>query len=174
MSCPCDTFSTAAGPFSLAVDAEGAVVGAVFGEAEALRARLPGELLWADPGRCAAARREVQSYLAGERRDFTVRVEAHGTPFQERVWAALRAIPRGETVSYGELAARVGRPGAARAVGAANGRNPVCLLVPCHRVIAADGALHGYAFGTEKKRWLLELEGVTAVRGNGAGGGPPW
>jgi methylated-DNA-[protein]-cysteine S-methyltransferase len=157
-----DTFATAAGPFSLAVDAEGAVVGAVFGEAEALRARLPGELLSADPGRCAAARREVQAYLAGERREFTVRVAGRGTPFQERVWAALRAIPRGQAISYGELAARVGRPGAARAVGAANGRNPVCLLVPCHRVIAANGRLHGYAFGEATKRWLLELEGVPA------------
>jgi len=162
MSYPYDTFATAAGPFSVAIDAEGAVVGAVFGDAEALQARLPGARLSPDPSRCAAARREVQAYLAGERREFTVRVGARGTPFQERVWAALRAIPRGETISYGELAARVGRPGAARAVGAANGRNPVCLLVPCHRVIAANGALHGYAFGTEKKRWLLALEGVPA------------
>jgi methylated-DNA-[protein]-cysteine S-methyltransferase len=157
-----DTFSTAAGPFSVAVDATGAVVGAVFGDAVALSRRLAGETAIPDPGRCAAARREVQAYLAGERRDFTVRVGARGTPFQERVWAALQAIPRGETVSYGELAARVGRPGAARAVGGANGRNPVCLLVPCHRVIAADGGLHGYAFGAATKRWLLELEGGPA------------
>jgi methylated-DNA-[protein]-cysteine S-methyltransferase len=157
-----DTFATAAGPFSVAVDATGAVVGAVFGDAEALHPRLGGGQAESDPGRCAEARRQVQAYLAGERRDFTVRVGARGTPFQERVWAALRGIPWGETVSYGELAARLGRPGAARAVGAANARNPVCLLVPCHRVIAADGRLHGYAFGTEKKRWLLELEGVPA------------
>jgi methylated-DNA-[protein]-cysteine S-methyltransferase len=162
MSLYADTFATAAGPFSLAVDAEGVVVGAVFGDAGALRARLPGELLSADPGRCAAARREVQAYLAGERRDFTLRVAGRGTPFQERVWAALRGISWGETISYGELAARVGRPGAARAVGGANARNPVCLLVPCHRVIAADGGLHGYAFGAATKRWLLELEGVPA------------
>ena len=157
-----DTFATAVGPFSLAVDLEGAVVGAAFGEAEALWARLPGQPLVADPGRCAEARRQVQAYLAGERRDFTVRVAARGTPFQECVWAALQVIPRGETCSYGELAARVGRPGAARAVGAANARNPVCLLVPCHRVIAAGGGLHGYAFGEAMKRWLLNLEGVPA------------
>ena len=157
-----DTFSTAAGPFSVAVDAEGAVVGAVFGDAGALRERLPGERLNLDPGRCAEARRQVRAYLAGERRDFTLRVAARGTPFQERVWAALRAIPRGQTVSYGELAVKVARPGAARAIGAANARNPVCLIVPCHRVIAADGGLHGYAFGAATKRWLLELEGVTA------------
>lgn len=157
-----DTFATAAGPFSVAVDATGAVVGAVFGDAEALHPRLGGGQAESDPGRCAEARRQVQAYLAGERRDFTVRVGARGTPFQERVWAALRGIPWGETVSYGELAARLGRPGAARAVGAANARNPVCLLVPCHRVIAADGGLHGYAFGEATKRWLLELEGVPA------------
>lgn len=162
MSCLCDTFATAAGPFSLAVDARGVVVGAVFGDAGALQARLPGERLRPDPGWCAAARQEVQAYLAGERRDFTVQVKAQGTPFQKRVWAALRGIPRGETISYGDLAARLGRPGAARAVGAANARNAVCLLLPCHRVIAADGGLQGYAFGPEKKRWLLELEGVTA------------
>ncbi|MEN9813732.1 MAG: hypothetical protein RL479_2418 [Verrucomicrobiota bacterium] len=157
-----DTFATAAGPFSVAVDATGAVVGAVFGDAEALHPRLGGGQAESDPGRCAEARRQVQAYLAGERRDFTVRVGARGTPFQERVWAALRGIPWGETVSYGEWAARLGRPGAARAVGAANARNPVCLLVPCHRVIAADGRLHGYAFGEATKRWLLELEGVPA------------
>jgi len=155
-----DTFATAAGPFSLAVDAEGAVVGAVFGDAGALRARLPREWLSLDPGRCAAARRQVQAYLAGERRDFTLRVGARGTPFQERVWAALRGIPWGETVSYGELAARVGRPGAARAVGAANARNPVCLIVPCHRVIASDGLLTGYVGGIWRKKWLLEHEGA--------------
>jgi methylated-DNA-[protein]-cysteine S-methyltransferase len=160
-----DTFATAAGLFSLAIDADGAVVGAAFGEGGALRARCPSEALVADPGRCAEARQEVQAYLAGERRDFTLRVAARGTRFQERVWAALRAIPRGETCTYGELAARVGRPGAARAVGAANARNPVVLIVPCHRVIAAGGGLHGYAFGAEQKRWLLSLEGVAVGRG---------
>ena len=159
-----DTFGTAAGPFSLAVDAEGAVVGAGFGDAEALQTRLGGRRAESDPGRCAAARRQVEAYLAGERRDFTLRVAARGTPFQERVWAALGAIPRGETRTYGELAASLGQPGAARAIGAANARNPVCLIVPCHRVIAADGGLHGYAWGTERKRWLLELEGIAPAR----------
>lgn len=87
-------------------------------------------------------------------------VETRGTPFQRRVWSALRAIPPGRTASYGELASRVGRPGAARAVGAANGRNPVALVQPCHRVIAADGSLSGYAGGVERKRWLLAHEGL--------------
>lgn len=155
-----DTFPTAAGRFSLAVNGEGAVVGAGFGEGAALRAWLPGQSMVADPARCAEPRRQVQAYLAGERRDFTLRVAVRGTPFQKRVWAALRTIPRGETCSYGELAARLGKPGAARAVGAANARNPVALIVPCHRVIAANGGLHGYAFGPDKKRWLLALEGM--------------
>ena len=81
-----------------------------------------------------------------------------GTPFQERVWAALSAIPHGETVSYGMLAARVGMPRGAQAVGAANGQNPVAVIVPCHRVVGADGTLVGYAGGLERKRALLDLE----------------
>jgi O-6-methylguanine DNA methyltransferase len=81
-----------------------------------------------------------------------------GTPFQLRVWAALDDIPFGETISYGELARRVGAPGAARAVGLANGRNPVPIVVPCHRVIGANGTLTGYGGGLDRKRWLLGLE----------------
>jgi methylated-DNA-[protein]-cysteine S-methyltransferase len=83
-----------------------------------------------------------------------------GTPFQRRVWEELRTIPRGETLTYGELAARIGRPGAARAVGAAVARNPVSLVVPCHRVVGADGSLTGYAGGIERKRALLAIEGA--------------
>ncbi len=83
-----------------------------------------------------------------------------GTPFQRRVWEELRTIPRGSTVSYGELAARLGMPGAARAVGSAVARNPVSIVVPCHRVVGADGSLTGYAGGVERKRALLELEGA--------------
>jgi methylated-DNA-[protein]-cysteine S-methyltransferase len=83
-----------------------------------------------------------------------------GTPFQRDVWSALRAIPVGETISYAELARRVGRPSAFRAVGAANGQNPVGVVVPCHRVIASDGTLGGYGGGLERKRWLLAHEGA--------------
>jgi methylated-DNA-[protein]-cysteine S-methyltransferase len=83
-----------------------------------------------------------------------------GTPFQQEVWRALQTIPVGETISYGELARRVGRPTGFRAVGSANGRNPVAVVVPCHRVIAADGTLGGYSGGLENKRWLLAHEGV--------------
>jgi methylated-DNA-[protein]-cysteine S-methyltransferase len=83
-----------------------------------------------------------------------------GTPFQRRVWQELRAIPRGETRTYGELAVRLGKPGAARAVGAAVARNPISIVVPCHRVVGADGSLTGYAGGVERKRALLTIEGA--------------
>lgn len=88
-----------------------------------------------------------------------------GTPFQRRVWEELRTIPRGRTVSYGELAARIGRPGAARAVAAAVAQNPVSIVVPCHRVVGADGSLTGYAGGVERKRALLASEGAHPVQG---------
>ncbi len=114
-------------------------------------------------GSFADVRAQLDEYFAGERTAFDLRLSPHGTPFQERVWEALRAIPYGETASYGELAARVGRPTAVRAVGAANGRNPIPVIVPCHRVIGSTGSLTGYGGGGERKRLLLELEGVAVV-----------
>jgi O-6-methylguanine DNA methyltransferase len=93
-----------------------------------------------------------------------VRVAADGTPFQRRVWAALRRIPAGETTTYGRLAADLGRAGSARAVGAANGANPVAIVVPCHRVVGADGTLTGYAGGLERKRFLLRHEAANVAR----------
>jgi O-6-methylguanine DNA methyltransferase len=104
------------------------------------------------------ARRQLEEYFEGKRTTFSVPIGARGTEFQRRVWKALTDIPFGETESYGALAARIGSPGAARAVGAANGRNPVAIVVPCHRVIGADGTLTGYAGGEGRKRWLLEHE----------------
>jgi methylated-DNA-[protein]-cysteine S-methyltransferase len=106
----------------------------------------------------AEVRAQLGEYFAGDRRDFDVDLALDGTPFQREVWSALRAIPYGETISYGELARRVNRPWASRAVGAANGRNPVAIIVPCHRVIGADGTLTGYGGGLERKRTLLDLE----------------
>jgi len=106
----------------------------------------------------AQARRELAEYFAGTRRRFDVPVKLDGTAFQHAVWAALRGVTWGQTVSYGALAARIGRPGAARAVGAANGSNPVPIIVPCHRVIGADGSLTGYSGGAWRKRWLLDHE----------------
>jgi methylated-DNA-[protein]-cysteine S-methyltransferase len=101
---------------------------------------------------------QVQSYFAGERTDFDVRLELQGTDFQKSVWMALREIPYGETISYKELAKTVGNPKAVRAVGAANGANPIAIIVPCHRVIGNDGSLTGFGGGLPLKRRLLELE----------------
>jgi methylated-DNA-[protein]-cysteine S-methyltransferase len=108
----------------------------------------------------AAARDQLEGYFAGARRTFDLPLAARGTPFERRVWEALRDIPFGRTVSYGELARTLGEPGSARAVGAANGRNPVPIVVPCHRVIGANGSLVGFGGGLERKRWLLEHEGA--------------
>lgn len=106
----------------------------------------------------AAVRDQLGEYFAGERTAFDVPLVMDGTPFQRLVWAALREIPYGETTSYGELARRLGRPGGARAVGLANGRNPISIVVPCHRVIGASGNLTGFGGGLSRKRLLLDLE----------------
>jgi methylated-DNA-[protein]-cysteine S-methyltransferase len=104
------------------------------------------------------ARAELREYFAGTRTAFTVPLDLGGTPFQMRVWTVLQAIPYGATVTYGAIAARLGGGGVARAVGAAVGRNPISVIVPCHRVVGANGALTGYAGGLDRKRALLELE----------------
>jgi O-6-methylguanine DNA methyltransferase len=103
-------------------------------------------------------RRELSEYFAGERREFSAELSYPGTPFQERVWSALREIPYGETWSYKDLAVRVGDVLATRAVGAANGENPIAIVIPCHRVINASGDLGGYGGGLWRKRILLDLE----------------
>jgi methylated-DNA-[protein]-cysteine S-methyltransferase len=104
---------------------------------------------------------QLDEYFAGERTDFDVPMELDGTDFQREVWAELTRIPYGETISYGELARRVGRPSAPRAVGQANGRNPIPVIVPCHRVLASNG-IGGYGGGLKVKRALLAVEGVVA------------
>jgi methylated-DNA-[protein]-cysteine S-methyltransferase len=101
---------------------------------------------------------ELQEYFAGTRQDFTIDVQPEGTPFQRTVWNELQRIPYGETISYGELAGRVGNPKASRAVGLANGANPISIVVPCHRVIGANGKLTGYGGGLSIKEKLLALE----------------
>ncbi|MFJ9407986.1 methylated-DNA--[protein]-cysteine S-methyltransferase [Streptomyces sp. NPDC101393] len=101
---------------------------------------------------------QLQAYFRGELTTFDLPLAPRGTPFQQRVWAALRDIPYGGTLSYGQLAARLGAPSAARAVGLANGRNPVSIIVPCHRVVGADGSLTGYGGGLDRKRRLLAFE----------------
>ncbi|NLF27958.1 MAG: methylated-DNA--[protein]-cysteine S-methyltransferase [Clostridiales bacterium] len=139
---------TPAGPMTLVSDGE-ALIRADFGGAPASDA-------------CPildAAERELREFFAGKRRAFTVPLKPSGTPFQLRVWAALREIPYGETRSYQDVARAVGNERATRAVGGANNRNPISVIVPCHRVIGKGGSLVGYGGGLERKRYLLELEG---------------
>ena len=108
----------------------------------------------------AAAEQQLHAYFAGTLTRFTVPLDFQGTDFQKSVWAALLTIPFGETRSYGEIARQIGRPSASRAVGAANGRNPISIIAPCHRVIGSNGALTGFAGGLEAKAFLLAIEGA--------------
>jgi methylated-DNA-[protein]-cysteine S-methyltransferase len=112
-----------------------------------------------DDGAFGEAKDQLRAYFGGELTEFSLELAIRGTPFQQRVWAALRAIPYGTTTSYGRLAAALGDPRATRAVGLANGRNPISIIIPCHRVIGAHGSLTGYGGGMERKQWLLALEG---------------
>jgi methylated-DNA-[protein]-cysteine S-methyltransferase len=137
-----------------------------------LRIRLPGERpapadgrpRRPDPEAFTAVIAQLDEYFAGTRRAFDLPLAPVGTPFQQRVWSLLREIPWGRTISYAELARRSGNPAASRAVGAANGRNPLPIVVPCHRVIGSNGALTGYAGGLEAKRVLLAIEGLAVAR----------
>ena len=110
------------------------------------------------------ARQQLDEYFGGERREFSLVLDAAGTEFQRSVWRALRGIPYGATASYGDIAKRIRNPKAVRAVGLANGRNPISIIIPCHRVIGADGSLTGYGGGIERKRFLLALEESHAAK----------
>ena len=103
---------------------------------------------------------QLMEYFAGKRRTFSLPLAPKGTPFQKEVWQALSSIPYGQTRSYADIAAQVGRPKAFRAVGMANNRNPIPIVIPCHRVVGSSGDMVGYAYGTKIKRYLLELEGI--------------
>lgn len=126
------------------------------------RAPAEGPLIGDEPAQVAAVFDDVVSqldeYFAGERLDFDLPLDPVGTEFQLRAWDALRLIPYGETRTYGEQARRIGSPTAVRAVGAANGRNPISIIVPCHRVVGSDGSLTGFGGGLDAKRYLLDLE----------------
>lgn len=145
---PSRTLPSPLGPLHLRVE-DGAIVALAFAD---------GPDLGEDP-LIDDATAQLAAYFAGQRRAFDLPLAPPGTPFQRSVWEALGAIPYGQTRSYRELAVQLGDPGALRAVGRANGSNPIALLIPCHRVIGADGSLTGYAGGLERKRALLELEG---------------
>lgn len=157
-----DTFSTPVGDFSVALNASGSVIATAFGGLPELRERFTPDEVVHDSARAAGVRREVTEYFENQRQHFTVKLASSGTPFQQSVWAELQRIPPGETRTYGELAAAIGKPDAARAVGRANATNPICLIVPCHRVIGTDGSLTGFAFGEDLKRLLLAHERVPA------------
>ena len=160
-------FASPLGGIAAVVDASGALVALDF-----LREGYdpPGDGHWKDravardAAAIAAVRRQIDEYFARKRRDFDLALAPSGTEFQRAVWAALCDIPYGETISYLELARRIGQPTATRAVGRTNGLNPISIVVPCHRVIGADGSLTGYGGGLERKARLLELEGARAAR----------
>jgi methylated-DNA-[protein]-cysteine S-methyltransferase len=107
---------------------------------------------------------QLRAYFAGKLTEFDLRLATGGAPFQQRVWAELRKIPYGSTISYGELARRIGAPKASRAVGSANGSNPISIIIPCHRVIGSNGKLTGYGGGIERKKFLLEFEAETLAK----------
>lgn len=154
------THASPLGEMALAIDADGALAALVFSDRDTLASQLgPDARLVADASRCAAVLAELDAYFAGTLREFRTPVApVIGTPHQRRVWAALTRIPYGETWSYARLAAETGS--VARAVGSANGANSISIIVPCHRVIGANGSLTGYAGGLERKRALLLLEGA--------------
>lgn len=158
-------FSTVASPVgTLTLVASEAALVAILWENDAPgRVRLPALAERRDHPVLAETARQLAGYFAGERRLFDLPLDFWGTPFQKRVWAALLAIPFGETRSYADIARAIGAPAASRAVGAANGRNPISIVAPCHRVVGANGALTGFAGGLEAKRYLLRHEAGEAA-----------
>ena len=150
-----DYCDTPIGPLLLAADGEGLAHVGLPHERHPVAA---GDDWVRSARRLAAARRQFDAYFAGTLHDFDLPLRPRGTPFQQAVWQALVAIPYAVTTSYGELARRIRRPRAVRAVGAANGANPLAIIVPCHRVIGSNGSLTGYGGGLPAKRWLLDHE----------------
>ena len=146
------TLDTPIGPLTVVVNGAGALTHVLFAHQSP-----PAGVAW-DGERCAAAAAQLREYFAGERTEFDLPLAPSGSDFQRQVWDALRRIGHGEVTDYRSLGARIGRAGAARAVGRANATNPIPVIIPCHRVIGADGSLTGYAGGLDAKRLLLDLE----------------
>ena len=142
---------TPIGPIEVSVNDGGAVVRVMFADDAARGMGETGEA-------CARAVHQLEAYFNRERRSFDLELEPEGSDFEKQVWTELRQIPFGTTTTYGEMARKLGDLGASRAVGLANARNPVAIIIPCHRVIGADGDLTGYAGGMHRKRWLLAHE----------------
>ena len=152
-----DWFDSALGPLSIAVDGDGSVTTLIFGR-ETLPGKRSGE-------HCREVRKQLEEYLAGKRERFDLTIKPEGTEFQRSVWQGLTEIPYGTVCGYGDLARKIGNPRAARAVGGANGANPTPILVPCHRVIAADGSIGGFSSGLTIKRKLLSVERIELTVG---------
>ncbi|HEY7770771.1 methylated-DNA--[protein]-cysteine S-methyltransferase [Longimicrobium sp.] len=146
------SIDTPVGPLTAVVDESGALTHLLFAHQAA-----PADAAWSAE-RCAPVAAQVREYFAGERSEFDLPLAPAGSAFQQQVWRELRGIGFGETAGYGELASRLGRAGSARAVGRANATNPIPIVIPCHRVVGADGSLTGYAGGLLAKRLLLALE----------------
>ena len=142
---------TPIGPIEVSVNEDGAVVRVMFEDDAPRGTRETGKA-------CARAVHQLEAYFSGERRSFDLELEPEGSDFEKQVWEKLLLIPYGATTTYGEIARKLGDLGASRAVGLANARNPVAIIIPCHRVIGADGGLTGYAGGMHRKRWLLAHE----------------
>jgi methylated-DNA-[protein]-cysteine S-methyltransferase len=158
-------FTTPVGKMLAAIDEQGALVRLDFlvgRTAEAIRREIGagGGSETPDPEACRPVVEQLQAYFRGDRRDFDLQLDPTGSDFQQQVWRELLRIPYGETITYGELARRVGRPKASRAVGQASGSNRIAVVIPCHRVVGANGSLTGYASGMEIKEKLLTLEGA--------------
>jgi len=142
---------TPVGAIEVTVNQGGAVVRVSFAEDDAIAADATDKV-------CAAAVRQLEEYFSGERRSFDLELDPEASDFEKQVWTELQQIPFGTTTTYGEIARKLGDPGASRAVGLANASNPIAVIIPCHRVIGADGDLTGYAGGLWRKRWLLAHE----------------
>ena len=142
---------TPIGPIEVSVNEDGAVVRVMFADDAARGIGETGKA-------CARAVRQLEAYFSGERRSFDLELDPEGSDFEKQVWEKLLLIPYGATTTYGEIARKLGDLGASRAVGLANARNPIGIIIPCHRVIGADGDLTGYAGGMHRKRWLLAHE----------------
>lgn len=145
------SMETAIGPLTVTEDSQG-IYGVHFGK------ELSSDIIMEETPLLEEAKRQLEEYFSGERKEFHLPLSLHGTPFQKNVWKALCSIPYGETRTYGQIAVLVGNPKGSRAIGMANHNNPVAIIVPCHRVVGAGGALTGYAGGLDIKRALLELE----------------
>ena len=160
-------YSTCPSPVGelLLTSSEGMLTGLSHGPAAREAGPEPRKPDWRrDDAALRLARQQLEAFFAGDLQAFDLPLRMSGTPFQKQVWQGLLTIPYGTTISYAELAARIGRPGASRAVGAANGRNPIGIIVPCHRVIGANGTLTGYGGGLDRKEWLISHEASVLER----------